>query len=94
MLAIEAQARHFAMPGIGIPDFQDHAAAIARAGIYSAATLHHQVLVPVLLGHWRLGDLGGLSPAAEAARQRTLRFLERMGRLADRLDADGPAPSS
>jgi len=84
-LAIEAQARHFAMPGAGIPGFADHAQAIADAGIYSGAMFHDQVLVPVLVAHWGLDRLNGLSLEAEAARERTLRFLDRLGRLVSRL---------
>jgi acyl-[acyl-carrier-protein] desaturase len=87
VLAIDAQTRHFTMPGAGMSEFREHALAIAGAGIYSASTLHRQVLVPVLLGHWRLDRREGLSAEAEAARQRTLRFLERLARLADRLAA-------
>jgi len=87
VLAIEAQARHFAMPGTGMAELDEHAPAIADAGIYSLATLQRQVLSPVLLGHWRLDHLDGLSPDADAARRRTLRFLERLGRLADRVAA-------
>jgi acyl-[acyl-carrier-protein] desaturase len=91
VFAVEAQARHFTMPGAGLPGFHDHAVAIADAGIYSATLLHEQVLVPVLLGHWRLGDLTGLRPDATAARDRTLRFVDRIGRLATRLPgADAP----
>jgi acyl-[acyl-carrier-protein] desaturase len=83
--AIEAQARHFTMPGAGISGFHDHAVAIAEAGIYSTAMLHEQVLVPVLLGQWRLGELTGLPADALAARDRTLRFVDSIGRLATRL---------
>jgi acyl-[acyl-carrier-protein] desaturase len=85
VFAIEAQARHFTMPGASIPGFTDHAAAIAEAGIYSAAMLHEQVLVPVLLGQWHLDDVRGLPPDAATARDRTLRFVDRLGRLAARL---------
>ena len=85
VLAIAAQARHFAMPGIGMAELHEHAPAIADAGIYSMAILQRQVLTPVLLGHWRLDRLDGLSPDAETARRRTLRFLERFGRYVDRL---------
>jgi acyl-[acyl-carrier-protein] desaturase len=96
VLAIAAQARHFTMPGMGMAELHEHAPAIAGAGIYSMAILQRQVLVPVLLGHWRLDRLDGLSPEAETARQRTLRFLERLGRLADRsverLSAPGAGP--
>jgi acyl-[acyl-carrier-protein] desaturase len=85
VMAIEAQARHFAMPGAELPGFTNHAAAIADAGIYSTAMFHDQVLVPVLVTHWRLDHLTGLSVEAEDARDRTLRFLDRIDRLAARL---------
>jgi acyl-[acyl-carrier protein] desaturase len=90
VLAIDAQARHFTMPGLDMPELHEHAPAIADAGIYSMAILQRQVLAPVLLGHWRLDRLDGLSQHAETARRRTLRFLERLGRFVDRL----PAPSA
>ena len=85
VLAIDAQTRHFTMPGAAMAEFREHALAIAGAGIYSASILHRQVLVPVLYGHWRLDRLQGLSAEAEVARRRTVRFLERLARLADRL---------
>jgi len=85
VVAIDAQTRHFTMPGAAMAEFREHTLAIANAGIYSASILHRQVLVPVLLGHWRLDRLEGLSAEAEVARQRTLRFLQRLARLADRL---------
>jgi acyl-[acyl-carrier-protein] desaturase len=84
VLAIATQSRGFAMPGIGMAELHEHAPAIADAGIYSMAILQRQVLVPVLLGSWRLDRLQGLSPDAETARRRTLRFLERLGRFVDR----------
>jgi acyl-[acyl-carrier-protein] desaturase len=93
VLAIDAQVRHFAMPGAGMTDFREQAEAIAAAGIYSVASFHRQVLCPVLLGQWQLDRLEGLSPPAAAAQRRTLRFLVRMGRLADRLDG-GTSPTS
>ena len=83
--AIDAQVRHFAMPGATIPGFEAHAAAIAAAGIYSAAALHEHVLVPLVARHWDLGRLEGLDPAGERARERVLRFIDRLGRIAGRL---------
>jgi acyl-[acyl-carrier-protein] desaturase len=88
VIAIEAQARHFTMPGVGMAGFEQHAQAIAAAGIYSLADLHRQVLSPVLLEQWRLAGLTGLSPEAESARRRTVAFLDRIGRLATRLNAE------
>src|SRR5215207_652016 len=48
VLAIERQVRTFEMPGTGILDFEVHAKAIARAGIYDFAVHHDQILVPVV----------------------------------------------
>ena len=49
VIAMERQVREFEMPGTGIVDFETHAHAIARAGIYDFTVHHDAVLVPVLL---------------------------------------------
>jgi acyl-[acyl-carrier-protein] desaturase len=85
MLAIERQVRTFEMPGAGIPDFSAHANAIAVAGIYDLALHHDQVLVPVVLRHWAIETLQGLSPEAELARDRTIHHIGRIGRVGRRL---------
>jgi acyl-[acyl-carrier-protein] desaturase len=87
VLATEREVRGFAMPGTGIPDFDRHAALIARAGIYDLAIHHNQIVVPVVMKQWRLGELTGLSPEADAARDRILDHIDRMGRIAERLRA-------
>jgi acyl-[acyl-carrier-protein] desaturase len=85
VLAIERQVRTFEMPGGGIPDFAAHASAIAAAGIYDLALHHDQVLVPVVLRHWGIETIEGLSPEAEDARERTIAHVARIGRVARRL---------
>ena len=79
VLAMERQVRDFEMPGTGIVDFDAHALAIAKAGIYDFAVHHDSVLVPVLLRHWNVEEIEGLSPEAEEARTR---LIKRMGRIA------------
>ena len=59
VVAIERQVREFEMPGTGIVDFDTHARAIARAGIYDFEIHHDQILVPVVLRHWGIEDLTG-----------------------------------
>ena len=49
VLATEREVTDFAMPGTGIPDFDRHAALIARAGIYDLAIHHSQIVVPVVV---------------------------------------------
>jgi acyl-[acyl-carrier-protein] desaturase len=85
VVAIEQQVRDFAMPGVGIPDFADHAAAIAQAGIYDPLLHHDQILVPLVLRHWNIGAIDGLDPEAEQARQALLTRIDRIGRAARRL---------
>ena len=84
VLAIERQVRDFEMPGTGIPDFGMHAKAIANAGIYDFLVHHDQILVPVVVRHWRLEQLEGLTPEAEEARARVLKRIERIGRAGRR----------
>jgi hypothetical protein len=43
--------------------------------------------VPVILTHWKLEQLTGLTPEAEAARERVVRYVERLGALAKRMAA-------
>ncbi|MBA3267086.1 MAG: acyl-ACP desaturase [Acidimicrobiia bacterium] len=85
VLAIERQVREFEMPGTGIPGFAKHAAVIAKAGIYDLGLHHDQILVPVILRHWKLTDLEGLTPEADEARSRLVSYIERMGSIARRL---------
>ena len=83
--AIERQVREFEMPGVGIPDFSRHATAIAKAGIYDFASHHDQILVPVVLRHWKVEEVEGLSGEAEEARARVVRHISRVGIAARRL---------
>jgi acyl-[acyl-carrier-protein] desaturase len=85
MIAVERQVRDFEMPGTGIQGFQGHAAAIAAAGIYDFLIHHDQILVPVVLRHWKVQEVGGLTGEGEVARERLLKRVDRLGRVARRL---------
>ncbi len=85
VLAIERQVRTFEMPGTGIVDFAAHAKAIARCGIYDYSIHHDQILVPVVVRHWGVGELVGLSAQAETARAALLERIARIGRAGRRL---------
>jgi acyl-[acyl-carrier-protein] desaturase len=85
VLAIDRQVREFEMPGTGIHNFTARARSIARAGIYDATLHYDQVLVPVVLRHWKLEEIEGLSPEAEEARTRVLRYMSRLESIARRL---------
>jgi acyl-[acyl-carrier-protein] desaturase len=84
VIAIDAEARRFVMPGVGVPEYKRHAAAIARAGIYDFSSHYEQVLVPCVLKNWKVDKLEGLSPEAEQARERTMKHVEKLGRVARR----------
>jgi acyl-[acyl-carrier-protein] desaturase len=81
ILAIERQVRLFKMPGTGIANFQDHAQAIGRAGIYDLLIHHDQILVPVILRDWAVEAVTGLSAEAEQARTALMQRIERIGRI-------------
>jgi acyl-[acyl-carrier-protein] desaturase len=85
VLAIERQVRGFEMPGTGIVDFDEHARAIARAGIYDFQIHHDQILAPVVLRQWGVERLTGLTDEAERARDALLDRIERIGRAGRRL---------
>jgi acyl-[acyl-carrier-protein] desaturase len=82
--AISRQVLEFEMPGTGIVDFASHARAIARAGIYDLAIHHEQILVGIVLRHWKVDTLTGLDADAEVARDRMMRHIDRVGRLGKR----------
>ena len=87
VLAMERQVRDFEMPGTGIVDFESHSMAIARAGIYDFTVHHDSVLVPVILRHWNVEAIEGLSPDAEDARARLVKRMERIARVGRRFSA-------
>ena len=85
MCAIEHEVAGFQMPGFGIPDFNQHAARIARAGIYDLAVHHEQILVPVVLRQWNVEHVTGLSAEGEQARERLMKRLAKSERVARRV---------
>ncbi len=85
VIAIERQVREFEMPGTGIVDFDAHARAIAKAGIYDFQIHHAQILLPVVVRHWGIENLTGLNDEGEHARDSVLKRIERIGRAARRL---------
>jgi acyl-[acyl-carrier-protein] desaturase len=85
VLAIDDVVRNFAMPGTGIADFNKHAARIAEVGIYDLNLFVEQIVQPVVIRHWGLERLEGLTPEADAARTRVLAHIERLSRLSKRI---------
>src|SRR5262245_26309556 len=81
MLAIRRQTLGFAMPGLELRGFRERAITIAAAGIYDLRIHHERVLCPVLLKHWRLPEVRGLSDDAERARDEVLGFLDQLAAL-------------
>lgn len=85
MIALEKQVREFAMPGVGIKNFNHHAHLIAQAGIYDMLIHHDQILQPVVIRHFGVENLTGLNDEAEKARDSLLKRIERTGKAAKRL---------
>jgi len=83
--AIERQVRTFEMPGAGMPEFKAHAKRIADAGIYDVPIHHAQILEPVVLREWRITAIERLDGAAEAARERLVDAIGKLGRIAERI---------
>lgn len=82
--ALERQIVDFAMPGVGIPGFVEHSKAIANAGIYDFAIHHEKIIIPLVMRHWAIDKVEGLSATAEQARDRLMHHIERVGRVAKR----------
>jgi len=85
MVAIDRQVRHFSMPGREIPGFAALAVAIADAGIYSTQVYLDRVLMPLVVGAWRIADLRVESGPEARARDRLLEFIDRLAAIAPRL---------
>ncbi len=85
VVAIEQQVREFEMPGTGIIGFGEHAKRIAAAGIYDFQAHHDDIIEPVIVKHWKIGELEGLTPEAEAAREKLMKRIGQLGKAARRL---------
>jgi len=94
VVALERQVVGFAMPGTGIPGFDSHSKVIANAGIYDLINHYEQILEPVVMGYWKIDQLEGLTAEAEAARERVIKHIEKVGRVAARLKAKREAKAS
>ena len=88
MIGIERAVRNFAMPGTGIENFDALAKEIAKAGIYDFRIHHQQILVPVILRHWKVADVTGLSTEGEKAREALIKRIDKIGRVAGRLSRE------
>ena len=78
---------NFAMPGVGIPGFVQHSAAIARAGIYNLQLHLDEILLPMVIKHWKLEEISGLSDDAQRARDDIRAYISRLQRVAAKLTA-------
>jgi acyl-[acyl-carrier-protein] desaturase len=86
MLAIRRQVLNFAMPGADMPEFKDRAKAMANAGVYNFRIHHDHILAPVLLKHWKIDQIEGLTDEAKIARDEVLRHMAKLDRVASKLD--------
>jgi len=91
VIAMDEVVRGFAMPGTGITDFSRLARVIAAAGVYDFSIHYQQIVAPVVLQRWRITEIEGLSSDAARARDRLLRFVERLRRVAERAGARSAA---
>lgn len=88
LIGIERAVRNFAMPGTGIPDYERMAREIAKAGIYDLLIHHDQILEPVVMRHWKVTELTGLTAEAEQARDALVKRIERTAKVGKRLAAE------
>jgi acyl-[acyl-carrier-protein] desaturase len=88
VLGIERAVRTFSMPGLGIPNFEAMSREVAKAGIYDLLIHHDQILEPVIMRHWKLMELTGLSDEAEAARESIIKRMARTAKVGKRLASE------
>jgi acyl-[acyl-carrier-protein] desaturase len=82
--ALHRQITNFAMPGVGIPNFENHAKNIAKAEIYDFAIHYERILVPLLTRHWVIENVAGLNAAAERARDSLTSYMARLAKIVTR----------
>ena len=88
VIGIERAVRTFAMPGTGITDFESLSREIARVGIYDLLIHHDQILQPVVMRHWKLEQLIGLTDDAEKAREALFKRIARIGKVGAKMASD------
>lgn len=76
MEAVNRQVTHFAMPGVGIPNFTKHAVRIAKEGIYGVQQFLKDVVEPVM-ELWDIEHLEGLNAEAEKAREALFELIDK-----------------
>lgn len=83
IIAIYKQLREFKMPGTGIPDFEAHSEAIARAEIFNASIFLGSVVTPTL-DHWKIDKIAEtqLNDDAKRARDKIFKTVKLLGRAA------------
>lgn len=82
--ALSRQVLNFAMPGVGIPHFEEHAKLIAKAEIYDYVIHYEKILVPLLSRHWVIDKVSGLNAAAEQARDVLMNHMARLSKVVAR----------
>ena len=87
MEALERQLIGFAMPGTGIPDFVEHSKRIAAAGIYDLIAHFDKIIEPVVLREWKIDEIEGLTPEAQEAQEKLMKYIEKARRVSDRMRA-------
>ena len=85
MLRLERQVAEFAMPGEGINGFDRHAKAMHMAGIFDLVD-QFNFMYEVLISKWKIHQAEGLTEDAQAARGRILHRLQKMQRVAERIN--------
>jgi acyl-[acyl-carrier-protein] desaturase len=88
VLGLDRAVSTFAMPGLGIPDFDRISKAVAKVGIYDLLIHHDQILEPCIRRHWKLEEVTGLSDEAERARENIFKQMARTQKVGKRLAGD------
>lgn len=82
--AITNQVVHFQMPGVGIPEFNNHAKAIAKAEIYNFKLHYEQILKPLINRRWKIEDMTGLNDMGQQAQEKLIAHMHKMEKTVSR----------
>ena len=87
IMAVHKQVMNFAMPGTGIPGFKEHAKNIANSGIYNSTIHFEDILMPIVVNKWKIGQLEGLNPEASKAQEEIMNRIERIRKIINKINS-------
>lgn len=82
VMALTRQVRSFEMPGTGIPGYKELKDLMSLIGMFGATELLDGAIKPLVDKHCKVAALENLTPEAEKARNKLMRGIDTLGKMA------------